>query len=79
MMIKIIWIQAVKAAWNSYVKKLNKNMQPEIMESYFSQKIDMGMTLAEFAELVFIEGFVAGERYHKTMMLEPLNPETRHN
>lgn len=79
MMIKNIWIQAVKAAWNSYVKKLNKNMKPETMDRYFNQKIDMGITLEEFAEMIFIEGFVAGELYNRTMMLEPLNPEPRHN
>ena len=48
---------------------MNNCIDSEKIESYLSQKIDMGMTLEEFAEMVFIEGFVAGEKYAKTLMV----------
>jgi len=38
------------------------------MDSYLNQQINMGLTLEEFAEMVFIEGFVAGENYTKALM-----------
>ena len=47
---------------------MNKCMNPERIDDYLSQKIDMDMTLEEFAEMVFIEGFVAGEKYSRTLM-----------
>ncbi len=39
------------------------------MRNYLNQKIDMDMTLEEFGEMVFIEGFVAGEKYAKRSMV----------
>ncbi|TLU81917.1 MAG: hypothetical protein FDX21_10165 [Chlorobium sp.] len=69
MMIRILWLQAVRGAWISYIRKMNNCIDSEKIESYLSQKIDMGMTLEEFAEMVFIEGFVAGEKYAKTLMV----------
>ena len=68
-MIRMFWIQAVKGAWHSYLSKMNKMVLPKNMDSYLSQKIDLGMTLEEFAEIVFIEGFVAGEKYSKELIL----------
>jgi hypothetical protein len=62
----ILWMQAVRGAWTSYVKKMNQSMKPYRMETYLGQEIDMGMKLEEFAESVFIEGFVAGEKYAKS-------------
>jgi len=67
-MSRILWMQAVKGAWNSYVKRMNKRMEPYRMENYLSQEISMGMTLEEFAEIVFIEGFVSGEKYSQSVM-----------
>lgn len=63
MMIKILWLQAVRVAWTSYIRKMNTSIKPERIDSYLGQQLDMGMTLGEFAEMVFIEGFVAGEKY----------------
>jgi hypothetical protein len=68
-MLNISWIQAVKVAWASYINKMNKYIESESMESYLSQKIDMGMTLQEFAEMVFIEGFTAGEKHANKSIL----------
>ncbi|NTV06566.1 MAG: hypothetical protein HGA59_08690 [Chlorobiaceae bacterium] len=68
MMIRILWLEAVKAAWVSYIKKINRVITPQTMDSYLSQQINMGLTLEEFAEMVFIEGFVAGENYTKALM-----------
>jgi hypothetical protein len=65
-MSRIMWMQAVRGSWTSYVKKMNQRMNPHKMETYLSQEIDMGMKLEEFAESVFIEGFVAGEKYAKS-------------
>lgn len=61
-------MQAVKGAWSSYVKRMNNSMKPYRMENYLSQEISMGMTLEEFAEIVFIEGFVSGEKYSRSVM-----------
>ena len=44
-------------------------MKPYKMESYLSQEVSMGMTLEEFAEIVFIEGFVAGEKYNRSVLM----------
>ncbi len=68
MVIKILWLQAVKGAWTAYVSKINQSIRPNNMDSYLSQKIEMGMTLEEFGEMVFIEGFVAGEKYTRSLM-----------
>ncbi len=68
MMIRMLWLEAVKVAWASYISKINRCITPETMEFYLSQKINMGLTLEEFAEMVFIEGFVAGENYTRSLM-----------
>jgi hypothetical protein len=65
-MSKILWMQEVQKAWFSYVNKMNRHMKPRNLESYLTQEIDMGMKLEEFAEVVFIEGFAAGEKYAKS-------------
>jgi hypothetical protein len=39
------------------------------MESYLSQEIDMGMKLEEFAEIIFMAGFAAGEKYAKSSIM----------
>ncbi len=69
-MIRMLWLQAVKGAWSSYIRRMNNNIKPQRLDVYLSQKIDMGMTLEEFGEMVFIEGFAAGEKYSKTLMRE---------
>lgn len=68
-MSKILWLQACRGAWVSYVKKMNKRMKPRNMESYLSQEIEMGMKLEEFAEIIFMEGFAAGEKYSKSCII----------
>jgi hypothetical protein len=68
MMIRILWLDAVKVAWDSYINKINRIIKPQTMDSYLNQQINMGLTLEEFAEMVFIEGFVAGENYTKALM-----------
>ena len=49
------------------------------MNSYLSQKIDLDMTLEEFGEMVFIEGFAAGEKYAKRLMVGNEKEEVRLN
>ncbi|NTW83495.1 MAG: hypothetical protein HGB36_09035 [Chlorobiaceae bacterium] len=66
---RILWMQAIKGAWNAYIQRMNRILMKNEMDSYLSQKIDMGMTLEEFAESIFIAGFVAGEKYNKNHML----------
>jgi hypothetical protein len=78
-MSRILWMQAVKGAWNTYVRKMNKSMKPYKMENYLSQEISMGMTLEEFAEIVFIEGFVAGEKYSRSTMMGSRTCESKLN
>ncbi|NTU59054.1 MAG: hypothetical protein HGB00_09115 [Chlorobiaceae bacterium] len=68
-MSRILWMQAMRGAWTSYVKKMNKNMKPDKFDRYLNQEIDMGMKLEEFAESVFIQGFVAGEKYAKSFTI----------
>ncbi|NTW69082.1 MAG: hypothetical protein HGB23_04460 [Chlorobiaceae bacterium] len=63
MMMKNLWLGAVKEAWDSYMKKLNRSIRPQRMDIHLSQQITIGVTLEEFAEMVFIEGFAAGEKY----------------
>jgi len=76
MMIRIFWLQAVRMAWTSYVNRMNIIMKPGDMDSYLGQKIDMDMTLEEFAEMVFIKGFAAGEKYSRGVM--PGSDEREH-
>jgi hypothetical protein len=66
---RILWMQAVKGAWNAYIERMSSILMHSKMESYLSQKIDMGMTLEEFAENIFIAGFVAGEKHNINYML----------
>lgn len=60
-------MQAVKGAWTSYISKMNNSIKPHTMERYLVQTIDMGMTLEEFGESIFIEGFIEGEKYARSM------------
>ncbi|NTW09962.1 MAG: hypothetical protein HGA26_01235 [Chlorobiaceae bacterium] len=75
----ILWLQAVKTAWESYIGRLNEIMQPKSMENYLLQKIEPGITLEEFAESVFIAGFNAGEKYNRTLFRENAEIEQRLN
>ncbi|NHQ60713.1 hypothetical protein G9409_08990 [Chlorobium sp. BLA1] len=59
---------AVKEAWDSYIRKLNRDIMPQRMDIHLSQQITMGGTLEEFAEMVFTEGFAAGEKYTKALI-----------
>jgi hypothetical protein len=68
MMIRTLWLDAVRVAWASYICRINRSITPQTMDGYLSQRINMGLTLGEFAEMVFIEGFVAGENHTKGLM-----------
>ncbi len=78
-MIRQLWMQAVRSAWTSYIRKMNRSTKEQKMHSYLSQKIDMDMTLEEFGEMVFIEGFVAGEKYARRLMVGNEKNEVRLN
>lgn len=67
-MSRALWLQAVRRAWISYVRKMNNFMKPYGMERYLRQDLDMGMKLDEFAEAVFMEGFAAGEKHARVFM-----------
>ncbi|ASQ90156.1 hypothetical protein CHL67_03720 [Prosthecochloris sp. GSB1] len=69
MRIRLLWMQAVRSAWASYIRRLDMCSKEQNMHSHLAQKIDMDMTLEEFGEMVFIEGFVAGEKYTKKAIL----------
>ena len=45
---------AMQQAWVGYIRKINGCMKSDRM-------IEMGMKLEEFAEIVFMAGFSAGE------------------
>ncbi|WP_156778055.1 hypothetical protein [Chlorobium ferrooxidans] len=68
MKIRLLWMGAVKEAWDSYIRKLNRDIMPQRMDIHLSQQITMGGTLEEFAEMVFIEGFAAGEKHAKSLI-----------
>lgn len=68
-MSKILLMQAMRQAWVAYVQKLNRHLQGDRMENYLSQETEMGMKLEEFAEIVFMAGFSAGEKYAGTVSL----------
>lgn len=78
-MIRQLWIQAVRSAWTSYIRKMNRCTKEKDINSYLSQKIDLDMTLEEFGEMVFIEGFAAGEKYAKRLMVGNEKEEVRLN
>ena len=78
-MIKQFWLQAVRSAWTSYIGRISKCTKMKNMHSYLGQKTDMDMTLEEFGEMVFIEGFVAGEKYAKRLMVGNEKTEVRLN
>ena len=65
----ILWLNAIKEAWRSYLKNMNSKIAPSSMELYLEQELDMGMKLDEFAEAIFIAGFSAGEKYAKGFMV----------
>lgn len=79
MIIRQLWLQAVRSGWTSYIRKMNKGTKARSMQSYLSQKIDLDMTLEEFGEMVFIEGFVAGEKYAKRLMVGNEKQEVKLN
>lgn len=79
MRIRQLWIHAVRSAWTAYIGKIGTCTKTKNIQSYLGQKIDMGMTLEEFGEMVFIEGFVAGEKYAKRQMVGNEKTEVRLN
>lgn len=66
-MIRQLWLHAVKSAWFSYIKQIDDcSPANKQFSDYLQQKLDLDMTLEEFGEMVFIQGFSAGEQYaHK--------------
>ncbi len=79
MKIRQLWLQAVRSAWTSYIGRISKCTETKNVHSYLGQKTDMDMTLEEFGEMVFIEGFVAGEKYAKRLMVGNEKTEVRLN
>ncbi|NTU69105.1 MAG: hypothetical protein HGB02_09570 [Chlorobiaceae bacterium] len=65
-MSKILLMQAMRNAWVAYVRKIDRYMNTERLEDCLSQEIVTGMKLEEFAEIVFMAGFSAGEKYAGT-------------
>ena len=78
-MIRLLWLRAVRSAWTAYIGKLNKSTEEQDMHRYLSQKTGMDMTLEEFGEMVFIEGFAAGEKYTKRLMVGNEKQDVRLN
>ncbi len=72
-------MQTVKSAWNAYIRKMNNSTSAKNMHVYLNQKTDLDMTLEEFGEMVFIEGFAAGEKYARRLMMGKENREVRLN
>ncbi|NTV03059.1 MAG: hypothetical protein HGB04_09835 [Chlorobiaceae bacterium] len=68
-MSKILLMQAMQKAWATYVRRINRYMKSDRMDYYLSQEIEMGMKLEEFAEIVFMAGFSAGEKYAGTLSI----------
>lgn len=64
-MSKTLWLQTIRIAWISYLRKVGRHMKPQKLDRYLGQTIDLGMTLEEFAENIFIAGFTAGEEYSR--------------
>lgn len=63
-MIRQLWLNAVKSAWVSYIKQIDECSSAEKnFSDYLQQKLDLDMTLEEFSEMIFIQGFSAGEQY----------------
>jgi hypothetical protein len=73
----MLWLQAVKLAWGSYIGRMNKQLIPShSLTPYLQQQTEMGMTLEEFGEMVFIEGFSAGEKYSKSLTFDKSKHES---
>lgn len=65
------WLQIVRQAWQVYRKRLRQARAAEGMmnfEDFMQQMVDDDLTLQEFTELTFTEGFAAGEKHAKQEM-----------
>jgi hypothetical protein len=78
-MAEILWLQAVRKAWSCYIDRMNNIIHAKSMETYLMQTIEPGITLEEFAESVFIAGFIAGEKYNGKQIASGLGLEHRIN
>jgi hypothetical protein len=78
-MIRILWLQAVKSAWSAYIDKIDCHTRPDRMHDVLDQKTGLDITLEEFGEMVFIEGFAAGEKYARHLMVGCENKKARLN
>jgi hypothetical protein len=68
-MIRQLWLNAVKSSYRSYIKQIEKCSTDKKFSDYLKQKLDLDMTLEEFSEMVFIQGFAAGEQYARKVPL----------
>lgn len=66
------WLENVRASWQVYRSRLIRVWRDEGMDDVeiLRQQVDRNFTLDEFAELVFTEGFAAGERHAKNEMFK---------
>jgi len=78
-MIRRLWLQAVQAAWKSYLKKIDSCSAGKELQEHLSQKLDLDMTLEEFGEMIFIEGFSAGEQYARKLSVVKQNQKISMN
>ena len=68
-MIRQLWLHAVKAAYKNYIMQIEQCSTDKLFSDYLKQKLDLDMTLEEFSEIVFIQGFAAGEKYARNLPL----------
>lgn len=68
-MIRQLWLNAVKSAWKGYIKKIDRCQSEKKFSDYLKQRIELDMTLEEFGEMIFIEGFSAGEQFARKLPL----------
>ncbi|NTW55793.1 MAG: hypothetical protein HGB20_01960 [Chlorobiaceae bacterium] len=78
-MADILWVEAVRKAWSCYIDRMNSIIQAKSMETYLMQTIEPGITLEEFAESVFIAGFIAGEKFSRNQVAAGSDLESRLN
>lgn len=62
------WMMSVRSAWDVYRRKLSRAKADDGLDAdeFLKQKVDDSMTLEEFSEIVFTQGFAAGEMHGKT-------------
>ncbi|WP_041463812.1 hypothetical protein [Pelodictyon luteolum] len=78
-MIRRLWLNAVQSAWKNYIHKIDQCSAEKNFREHLRQKLDLDMTLEEFGEMVFIEGFTAGEQYGRKLQVPKGHHKVRMN